>query len=331
MTLSGPFPVVLRSDAIGTSASNDQWPPGLYQVQVGTGAELQTAFFEVYEHQRLDAGVLRTSVDPFDTCLSLMITDEDRLVCQRLTEVTVYETDGGVHARFAGEDVAVAGNQLWSRGASGIELRLDGSSGVMLAGALVDSRLVRDAPFGETTLGRSMRGSQSELIEFSWDGSAMSSRSWPIGLARMFVFRDGETIWTEDLCTCLNGNCFGLERCQFSGHKLLGLAPDRAWAADRLDSQSPLNVVELLRPVTPGPFRNLVRPVPVLTAGYPHVGPGIDRPVFVLAASTSTNITLVGPSANTHFLVTSERVLANTHRALITSVGTSTVRITPHQ
>ena len=319
----------LTSDSSGTTLSFAELPPGLYTLTVNA----QILPFEVYERQQLDAGIVRTYVDRLDTCDSMALTEDDRLICVRPPRVWVYETDGGHYADFLGEDVSVAGHELWSRGGGGIERRVEGPAGLVLEGSLVDPRLGASGAFGETSPGRSIRGGQFELIEFTWDAGTMSSRSWFVWTGRSFAFRDGETIWSQGLCTlqpgCQDTSCPTVVTCPFNIFELVGFSAEKVWVSEKV-SPAEHRVAEVARPIDPAQALNF-RSVPLALGSSPW---RMERPVFRLAPnpadpSFETVILVEGAGGATHFRLMSERILLNGPRWVVSSVGPFTVRFTP--
>ena len=339
LVVSGPDGVPvdagITSDASATHISHPNLPPGLYTATVGAGSTAQLIYFELYEQQPLDAGTVRTYVDRVDTCESVALTNEGRLVCQRPgAQVTVYETDGGLHSSFAGADVAVAGNEVWSRGGGGIERRVDGPAGLALEGSLVDPLLRDWAAFGETSPGRSIRGGEYELVEFTWDAGAISSRRWWIFTQRRFVFREGETIWDQFLATlqpgCQTMFCGNVEAYPFGVRSVIGFDATRVWVVERdasLDQWPNANtqLAELRRPLDPAqPLRFRHIPFTVQRPRWPNER--FEMPVF---GEPSAVILVEGPGGTTYFRLMSEHVLSNTSRGVLSSLDPKTVRFTP--
>lgn len=327
------FPVELESDSVGTRISAN-WPAGMYIIRAGTGGEVQMTSFEVYDQQRLDAGTVRTFAEPINDCTALAVTAHDRLVCSKTGEIIVFDSSGAVRTRFSGRNVAVAGDELWSIGATGIELRLDGPNGPDLVGARIEPRLfdVGVTNFGETKPGSTLRGSTTELIEFTWDGTTIASQSWPLHASGSgFVYREGEQFWNDLLCKCTSGVC---EECQYRDvAAIVGFGPGRLWAATRSAPESQpfvpkWRMLELMRPLS-FPSR-LMRTPPLAVSSVTTTQPGFELPVFTLEGSTSDSLVLVNSGRLTHFRLMKERVRAITNEVILSEVDSSTLRFTPN-
>lgn len=329
---AAPFAADIVSDSVGTRISAN-WPPGMYVIVAGSTTEAPMVTFEVYETQKLDAGVVRTYEERIDDC-QLAVTAHDRLLCARPGQVTVFDPSGAVRTRFAGDEVAVAGDEIWSIGANGIELRLDGPNGPELAGALVDARLNAQGPhnFGETRPGSSLRGTTTELIEYTWDGGTIASQSWPLALSGSgFVYREGEQFWNDALCKCTSGVC---EQCDYAGvSSLAGFGPGRLWATMHVADPHQWwrlrwKMLELMRPLS-FPSR-LVRTPPLAISGAYLPRPQFELPLFLLEGATRETVALVNRGRFTHFRHMKEPVRAITNEVILTEVDQFSVRFTPN-
>lgn len=336
---SGAFAAEVAVDAIGTRVSSPQWPPGVYVLRTGSGATEREVMFEVYS--RPTNGTVRAFSEPVEDCFRIGVTTEGRVACERREGsrqgITLYELDGSVRTRFPGEHLAIAGNELWTLGGGGLELRVDGASGPALRASIVDARLVTNGGavnFGETTPGRSVRGSATELIEFTWDGvssTLTAGTAEPMATGSSgFILRDGASQWNGALCRCTNGVCPGAPSpaCPWGESVLAGYSTRVVFVASFGNGRT--TVSELLRPINPT-FPPLARVVPFRPGVY-FARPLLERPVF-MTTSGDQHVVLMSSDPlgqRTHFAVFSERIVGVDQQQVVSLVDSTHLRFTPN-
>lgn len=247
VTVTGP-----DGSTISTSGSTFvPTQPGEYVATVTRGSNVSTHYFVVDGQFDIDGGFERRYVDRVDNCFSLFMTAQGRLVCGR-AEVSIYETDGGLHTRFPSQGVSVIGNEIWNDTMGRVEHWTDTEQGVRFDGALNDPLFFQIV--GESGPGRALRGSSGGTIEVLWDGGTLSEgrrvdRLWASYGGALF---EANELFGFDLCTwkagCSTTTCESIRSCGATERTAIAAESERVWFTSWADGA--LRVGTALRPLT---------------------------------------------------------------------------------
>lgn len=228
----------LRAAAVRFAASQ----PGVWTITVrwSTGGESKRAVLVVPE-RRTGPTVLRRFIDRMDNCQrGPFRTSSGSVTCQRQGQIWVYGADGQIQEYFAGEQLAVRGDEIWSWAAGALEHRTAMPGALRLDGSVP---LAQMGPEGVTMPGSAIRGDGMRVIEAKWDGATLTSTTIAEGYRfdEQTVITQGTETWTAAGCQiqrgCQIAQCEPVRTCPtFNLGFAIGIEPERVWRFNQADS-----------------------------------------------------------------------------------------------
>lgn len=288
-----------------------------------------------------DAGFTISYVDRIDECVTRYLTDEGTFVCESGTRlISAYDLDGGLKDRFYGAKLGVIGNEIWSTRGYDVEHRTDIDGGIRFDGRLRDDLVSMESEYwnGESTPGRSIRGSQRGVVEVLWDGGTLSTGrrvdllNWPQGLPPIF---EGNTLMGANGCTyrpgCATMLCTTLETCSPGRGITLTLDDEYRWEVSGM-YQPGATVRVVPRVVNPEDAGVIyARDLPWALVAFPNhanASGALDPRVVNNPYDPSVEAVLV-PTRHGFYMLKVDDIFTPQKNALLIKVDPFTVRIVP--
>lgn len=168
-----------------------------------------------------------------------------RTFCEENGEVFVYDASGQYEQTIPGRELRAVGAEVWVNQAAGLSHWTDLGSALRFDGTVELTLLT--APHGETRAGKATRPSSIGLVEVTWDGSRLVSRtieSPTLPILNEVVFLDGEdlmrvgpgTLCRDPKIPTAPGGTVEMSSCE--NVFAVSIEPGRVWFETVLDNGS---------------------------------------------------------------------------------------------
>ncbi len=232
--------------------------------------------------------MLRRFIDRMDNCArGPFRTNAGLTLCERAPEIWSYSVDGQVQEHFVGSELAVRGDEIWSRNGGELEHRTALPGALRLDGTIT----VGFGAEGATLPNVAIRGDSNGIREITWNGTALSSRT----IAEGYAFDDGLVIIQNDVQTwsgagclvergCSQTQCPPVRSCTFATQNLLSIDEQAIWSLGPFQG-----TIDLI--VNPRPLSIERRQAPFMTLLLePDESEALGRASFPLPVAPMTEL-----------------------------------------